>query len=165
MNQYPELKSFAQGYLVHCVSDQFDIPRLVQRKFPLSLEKDQMTPRQCTVILEFFNVLRVKPAAIVLSEKNNHILDYIGIGEEQALKFASGMNQFLKSPSLLSLLALYQNMGFASNGRIEKYQIAVRQFQKNWLRKHMILFGLNIGRINDEITALVKSNLPKEIVA
>jgi len=61
LHRYLQLKSFLQGYLVHCLADQLEMPELMQQKFPLSWQKDKLTSRQCTVILELFNVLRTKP--------------------------------------------------------------------------------------------------------
>jgi hypothetical protein len=164
LHRHPQLKSFIQGYLVHCLADQLEMSEIMQRKFPLSWQKDKFSSRQCTVILELFNVLRTRPPEKSISENYNAVLEGIGIGKEQAMKFSKEMNQYLTTPSVISLLSMYQKIGLANNGRIEKYQIAFQRFQKNWLRKNMILFGLHVGRINNEIASLVKSNLPKEVL-
>jgi len=163
LHRHPQLKSFLQGYLVHCLADQLEMPELMQRKFPLSWQKDKLSSWQCTVILELFNILRTKPPEKLIPEKYNVVLEDIGISEEQAIKFAKEMNQYLTSPSVISLLSMYQRIGLANNGRIEKYHIAFQRFQKNWLRKNMILLGLHVRKINNEIASLVKSNLPKEV--
>ena len=164
MDQYPHLKSFVQGYLIHCVSDQLEMPELMQRKFPLSWQKDKLSSRQCTVILELFNVLRTRPTVTSISENYNNILEDIGIGKDQSIIFSKEINQYLSTPSVKSLLSMYQKVGLANNGRIEKYQIAFQRFQKNWLRKNLILFGLHIGKINKEIASSVMSNLPNEVI-
>lgn len=163
LHRHPQLKSFLQGYLVHCLADQLEMPELMQRKFPLSWQKDKLSSWQCTVILELFNVLRTKAPGKLISEKYNVVLENIGISEEQAIKFAKEMNLYLTSPSVISLLSMYQRIGLANNGRIEKYHITFQRFQKNWLRKNMILLGLHVRKINNEIASLVKSNLPKEV--
>jgi hypothetical protein len=135
----------------------------MQRKFPLSWQKDKLSSWQCTVILELFNVLRTKPPGKLIAEKYNVVLEDIGISEEQAVKFAKEMNLYLTSPSVISLFSMYQRIGLANNGRIEKYYIAFQRFQKNWLRKNIILLGLHVRKINCEIASLVKSNLPREV--
>ena len=116
------------------------------------------------MILELFNILRIKPANRTISEESNMVLEQMGVGEEQARKFAYEMNQYLISPSFVSLLRLYQNLGLIRNGGVEKYQIAFQQIQRNWFRKNMILFFLHVGKVNREITTFVKLNLPMEIV-
>ncbi len=163
LHRHPQLKSFLQGYLVHCLADQLEMPELMQRKFPLSWQKDKLSSWQCTVILELFNVLRTKPPEKSISEKYNVVLEHIGISEEQAIKFAKEMNLYLPSPSVISLLSMYQRIGLANNGRVEKYRTALQRFQKNWFRKNMILLGLHVRKINYEIASLVKSNFPKEV--
>ena len=164
IGQYPHLKSFFQGYLVHCLSDELNLPKIIQRKFPLSWQKNELSPRHCTIILEFFNIVRVKPVRKSLSGTHNVALSEMGISGEQAAKFAQEINQYITSPSFASLLTLYQNLGLASNGRIDKYRIAVQQFQRKWFQKNLIFIGLHVGKINKEIASSVKSVFPNDVV-
>lgn len=164
LSQYPHLKSFLQGYLVHCLSDKLDLSTIIQRKFPLSWQKNELPPQHCTVILEFFNIVRVKSVRKKMSGANNIALSKIGINDDQAAKFAKEINQYITAPSLTSVLRLYQNLGLASNGRIEKYRIAVQQFQRKWFQKNLIIIGFHVGKINQEITSSVKSVFPNDFV-
>jgi hypothetical protein len=165
MERFPYLVSFLQGYLVHCLTDQLDLPELLQGKFPSSSRRHKLSPQQCTVIMEFFNILRTKPISEPISETHNLILREIGIDEEQALRFARAMNQYLPSPSLISIFTLYRNLRMGGNARIEKYSQAIRQFQRNRFRRHMIFCGLNIGDINQDIASRVEIHLPKEVLS
>jgi hypothetical protein len=165
IEQYPHLASFLQGYLVHCLTDQLDLPEFLQRKYPSSRQKNNLSPQQCTLILEFFNILRTKPTSKLISETHNVFLNDIGIGAGQAQRFARAMNQYLPSPSLSSIFTLYRNLGTGGNARIEKYRQAVRQFQRNWFLRQMTLCGLHIGDINREIESLVEIHLPKEVLS
>jgi len=164
LGQYPHLKSFLQGYLVHCLSDKLNLPIIIQRKFPLYWQKNELSPQHCTVILEFFNIMRVKSVRKSFPGTNNIALSEMGINEEQTAKFAQEINQYISSPSFTSILSLYQNLGLASNGRIEKYRIAVQQIQRKWFQKNLILFGLHVGKINQEITSSVKSVFPNDFL-
>ena len=164
LGQYPHLKSFLQGYLVHCLSDKLNLPNIIQRKFPLYWQKNGLSPQHCTIILEFFNIVRVKTVRKSLSGTNNIALNEMGISEEHAAKFAQEINQYITSPSFASLLTLYQNLGSASNGRIDKYRIAVQQVQRKWFQKKLVLIGLHVGKINREITSSVKSVFPNDAV-
>ncbi|MBE9523482.1 MAG: hypothetical protein IMY76_00180 [Chloroflexi bacterium] len=158
--QYPELEDFLKGYLVHCLMDQLDCSQIIQHKFPFNLQKNELSAQQCAVILEFFNILRVKPVNKSLSGANNAVLRELGISDHYAAKFSQEINKYITSPSLLSSVALFKNLGFVGNGSIEKYRAVAQQFQSNWLRKNLIMFGLQIGEINREITTSVKSMLP-----
>jgi len=164
MARYPQLTPFLQGYLVHCLTDLLELPDLLQRKFPLSWQKKTLSPQQCTVVLEFFNILRVKPMADTISESHNVFLQEIGIDEEKALRFARELNTYLPSPSLISIFTLYRNLRVGDNSSIEKYRQALEHFQENWFRKNLILCGLHIGKINQELASLVKQHIPDQSV-
>lgn len=160
--QYPHLKSFLQGYLVHCLSDQLNLAKIIQRRFQPSWQKNGLSPQQCILILEIFNIILVKTAGNPLSRSHNAALSKMGINEEQAAKFANEINQYVTAPSLISILTLYQNLGLANNGRMEKYRIAVQQIKKKWFQKNLLFFALHVGKINREITSSVKSVFPNE---
>ncbi len=164
IGQYPHLKSFLQGYLVHCLSDKLDLPTIMQRKFPLYWQNNELSSQHCTVILEFFNIVRVKTVRKSISGTKNIVLNEMGIDEEQAAKFAQEINQYISAPSFTSILTLYQNLSLASNGKIEKYRIAVQQFQRKWFQKSLIYIGLHFGKIDEEITSSVKSVFPNDFL-
>ena len=158
--QHPQLKAFLQGYLVHCLSDQYDLPLIVQQKFPFSLQKKKLTPQQCSIILEFYNIERVKHVQKTVSGRGNILLSELGIDGENAGKFAQAINIYANAPSLESIVELYQNLGLVGDDRIKYYRAAVQHFQSTWLKKNLILLGLQAGRVDREITTLVKSSLP-----
>ncbi len=160
IGRYPHLKSFFLGYMVHCLADELDLPQIIQRKFPLNWQKNELSPQYCTTILEFFNIVRVKPVGKPLSGTYNVALREMGISGEQATKFAREINRYITAPSFTALLALYQNLGLANHGRIDNYRIAAQQFQRKWFQKNLIFIGLHAGRINQEITSWVKSAFP-----
>ena len=56
IHKYPQHKDFLMGYLIHCLSDQLSLRRIIRAKFPFSLIKKRITKKSCTVILEFLNV-------------------------------------------------------------------------------------------------------------
>jgi len=160
--QYPDLQSFLQGYLVHCLSDQLNLSKIIHQRFQLSRQKNGLSTQQCVLILEFFNIILVKTARKPLSRTYNVALSKMGINEEQAAKFAKEINQYVTAPSLISILTLYQNLGLANNGRMEKYRIAVQQIKKKWFQKNLLFFALRVGKINQEVTSSVKSVFPDE---
>lgn len=164
VDQYPHLKPFLQGYLVHCVSDLIDLSKIIRSNFPFIWQKEELSSQQCTVILELLNILRIKSVRKSLSDKYNIVLSELGIGEEQAKRFALEMSCYLSSPSFVSLVALYQNLILINNGKLEKYNLTVQRLQQNWLRRNIIMLSLHVGRINEEITSMVKSILPEGVV-
>jgi len=161
---YPHLKSFLQGYLVHCLSDKLNLPKIIYRKFPIYWQKNGLSSQRCSTILEFFNIVRVKPVRKSISGTYNIALNEMGISGEQAAKFAQEINHYITSPSFASILTLYQNLGLASDGSIDKYRIAVQQFQRKWFQKNLIFFSLHVGKINREITSSVKAVFPNDVI-
>ena len=160
MDVYPQLKDFLRGYLVHCLSDDINILHIIKRKIPYKFQKNGLTKRQGTIILEFFNILRVKPAKVPISGGNNAFLKSLGIGDQIAAKYTKEINRFVTSPTIRSTLNLYQVLGFAGDDVFERYKKAAVVFQKNWLQKNLILFGLQVGKVNIEIASSVLSLYP-----
>ena len=161
IGQYPQLKSFLQGYLVHCITDEIDLPQIIQQKFPFYLLKKELSTQQCSVILELFNIEREKPIRKSLSGRYNPILNELGISEKQVAIFAQEINQYITSPSFAALITLFQNLGLTSDGRTEKYRAAGLRFQRKWFQRNLIFFGLQAGKANKEIISKVKSLLPR----
>lgn len=158
--QYPQLKSFLQGYLVHCLSDELDLPQIIQKKFPFILQKNELSSQLCSVILEFYNNACVKPVRKSLSGANNLVLSELGISDEHTTIFAQEIKRYITSPSFVSSVVLFQNLGFAGDGQVEKYWIAAQRFQRNWLQKNLVLLGLKVGKVGEEITSSVRSIFP-----
>ncbi len=156
MVQYPDLRDFLHGYLVHCLCDELDLLQIIQHKFPFNLQKNALSKRQGAVILEFFNILRVKTPGIPLSGVNNTFLKTLGISDQEAVHFSGEANRYVTTPSLKSTVALYQGLGFTKNDLLEKYRMAATSFQKNWFQKNLILFGMQVGKVNEDIASSVK---------
>jgi len=158
--QYPELKDFLKGYLVHCLSDEIDFPKIMGQKFPFCLQKEELAPQHSSVIFEFFNIERVKPASITLSGKNNTILKEMGVKDAHAAKFSQAVGKYIAAPSYAASVKLFQNLGFMNDSRVEKYRDAAAQFQNHWIRSNLIILGLQIGKAKSEIVTSVRAVLP-----
>ena len=53
-SQYPDLQSFLQGYLVHCLSDEIELRQVFLQHFPFSVLKNNLSHQQIAAILELF---------------------------------------------------------------------------------------------------------------
>ena len=153
---YPQLKDFLMGYLVHCISDQLSLRGIVRGKFPFILVKNRITKNNCSIILEFLNIELLKPVHNSLTGENNFILSKLGINNEQATKFINEINKYINSPSYSTSITLYKNLGLLGHFRIEKYQTAVQLWQNVWFLKNLILIGLQLRKINQELAVMVK---------
>jgi len=156
-DQYPDLKDFLKGYLVHCICDTLDILQIIQSKFPYNLQKNNLSKRQGSVILEFFNILRVKTPKKAFSGKGNAFLRKLGVDDNPAALFAEDVSRYVSDPTLRSTVAFYQTLGFVRKDSLKKYRDAAMAFQRNWFHKNLVLFGLQVGKVNTEITADVRT--------
>jgi hypothetical protein len=161
MQRYPKQKDFLQGYFIHCISDKIDIKRIIQKRFPFSLVKKRITKNNCTLILEFFNVEILKPFKKTFSGENNPVLGELGIGNREISKFSKEIDNYLKTLSSESSFLLYQNLGFVSDGRIERYRKLDELWQESFLKKNLKFFSPQLKKVNQDIASLVKQHLSK----
>jgi hypothetical protein len=80
MSQYPQLKSFLQGYLVHSLSDEIELGPVFFQHFPFSVLKSKLSRQRIAVILElyYFEYEKVKKQ---LSGTHNEVLTRLGLSE------------------------------------------------------------------------------------
>ena len=160
MVQYPQLKNFLQGYLVHCVSDQLNLPKIINRRSLFVLQKAKLSAPYYTVILEFFNIERAKLIGKTVSGSNNAVLSELGVDDEHAAEFIQSINRYITSSSFSSSISLLRNFGSASDEQMERYRDAAVRFQSNTLQKNLLFLGLQAGRVNRALASSVKSILP-----
>ena len=120
VNRYPHLKSFLQGYLVHCLTDEIKLKDIVFRNFPLVLFKNKISYQQMVMIFEFYNLEEHK-TVVQITGKHNEMLTDLGLREAHSLKYLSSVNSYLSADyskaMLKDLLAL---MGLEKDSRLKK---------------------------------------------
>jgi hypothetical protein len=155
--QYPHLRSFLQGYLVHCLCDEVELGQVFFQHFPFSILKNQMSRQRIAVILElyYFDNERV---SIKLSGSHNEVLSALGVSESLSTKLAQSISQYAMSSSFEARITdLSRLLGLENDSRIEKYMAAARIFQKNWLLKNGLFFGIRTGKISEQIVSQAAS--------
>jgi hypothetical protein len=157
ISQYPDSKSFLQGYLVHCLTDEIKLGQVFFQHFPFFILKRKMSRRQIAVILELFyfeNEKVNKP----LSSLHNEVLNELGLDETVTTKFSRSISQYALSSLPESRLSdLFQLLGLENNSRIDKYMSVANSFQQNWLLKNALFFGIRTGRISEQLVSMVAS--------
>lgn len=159
LREYPQCRSFLQGYLVHCLTDKIDLQKIIQQRFPFSLVKGRITKKNSADILEYFNIEIVKPSRITLAGKNNPLLRELGISDKITDEYAQSMNEYLNSPTLSSAYRLYQNLGITVSSRIDKYRKIFQKWPNSWFKNNLILIAPQLNKLNKEIAALVKTKI------
>lgn len=155
ISQYPHLKSFLQGYLVHCLSDEIDLGEIFFQHFPFSILRSRMSRQQIAAILELFYFENEK-VNVQMSGIYNEVLTKLDLSETISTKFSRSINQYTTSSSPESRLSeLLQLLSLENDSRIEKYMKAAKGFQKNQLLKNVLFVGIRAGKISDEIVSKV----------
>jgi hypothetical protein len=155
--QYPHLKSFLQGYLVHCLSDEIELGHVFFQHFPFSILKNKMSRQQIAVFLEFF-YFENEGVNKRLSGTYNEVLSELGLSEAVSTKFSQSVSQYAISSSPKSRLSdLFQLTGLENDSRIDKYMSAAKSFQKNWFLKNALFFEIRTGEISEQIVSMVAS--------
>jgi hypothetical protein len=157
ISRYPHLKSFLQGYLVHCLSDEIDLGQVFFQHFPFSILKSKLSRQRIAVILElyYFENERVNKK---LSGSHNAVLSELGLNETQSTKLSQSISQYAMSSSFESRITeLARLLGLENDSRIDKYMTAAKQFQKNWFLRNGLFFGIRTGKISEQLVSRVTS--------
>ena len=153
--QYPSLKSFLQGYLIHCLSDEIELGQIFFKHFPFSALKSKMSRQKIAVILELF-YFEKESITPTISSVHNEVLSNLGISKELSEKFSKSIARYIETSSPVSRLSdLFELLGLENDSRVEKYKSAALSFQKNWLMKNGLFFGIKTGKIDEQIVSAV----------
>lgn len=154
---YPHLKSFLQGYLIHCLSDEIELEQIFFRHFPFSIFRSKLSRQKIAVILElyYFEAHRVSK---ILSGSHNEVLSELGLSAALSAKFSQAISQYVCSSSFESHLSeLSELLGLENDSRIDQYLAAAKRFEENWLLKNSLFFGIRTGQISEQIISTVAS--------
>lgn len=157
ISQHPHLESFLQGYLIHCLSDEIKLREIFFQHFPFSILKSKISRQQIAVILELFYFENEKVSKN-LSGSHNEVLNELGLSEKLSTNFSQAISQYANSSSFeVRLSELSRLLGLENDSRIDKYLVAVKSFQNNWLLKEGLFFGIRTGKISEQIVSIVAS--------
>ena len=157
ISQYPHLKSFLQGYLVHCLCDEIELGQVFFQHFPFSMFKGKMLRQQVAVMLElyFFENEKVNKS---LSGSHNQVLSELGLNETLSTKLSQSISQYATSASFEARISdLARLLNLENDPRIDKYMAAAKRFQKNRLLKNGLFFLIRRGKISEQLVVIVAS--------
>lgn len=157
LSRYPELHSFLQGYLVHCLTDELDLVSIFATKFPFFLVKKKLTAQHYPMILELFYLEQKSIATHTISGRHNPMLDALRITPEQSLMYYQLVSEYLANPSFEAAILLIQNLGNISSQRIDRYLVSARHFQANRVLKGLLFLGIRAGKIHTQLVEAVLS--------
>ena len=157
ISQYPALRSFLQGYLVHCLCDEMELRQVFLQHFPFSVFKNELSYQQIAAILELYYFENSK-VHLHISGRYNEFLHGLGVSETVASMFSRSVSQYALSSSPASNLPdIFHLMGLENDSQINQYVNAAQSFQKNWLVKNSLFLGIRAGRISGQIVSMAAS--------
>lgn len=154
ISQYPHLKSFLQGYLLHCLSDEIELGQVFFKHFPFSILKSKLSRHRMSIILDlyYFENERVNKN---LSGTHNEILSELGLSEMQSAKFSQSISQYVMASSFDERVTyLVRLLDAENNSQIDKYMAAIKKINQNWLIKNSFFRGIGRGKISEQIVSL-----------
>lgn len=107
--RYPELESFMQGYLLHCLADEVELWMLLERHWYLRPFIRHLPLKLAPVIMESYFVER-NPIAVSISGTRNPMLKAMGVPEKACQTWAELVRSLAENPSCDSVLRLFATL-------------------------------------------------------
>jgi hypothetical protein len=159
ITRFPHLKSFLQGYLVHCLVDEIDLDAIFFSSLPLSVLKGKLSQEQISIILELYYFENCAFAQDIAGNYNE-VLRNLGLNETDCSRFYEFIDRYINSiPDKNQFDNLVQLMGLRNNQRIKGYLSAVERFQRNKVLKSLLFLGIRMGRVRNRIDEGVLASL------
>jgi hypothetical protein len=163
-SRYPQLKSFLQGYRVHCLLDEINLTQVLCQALPLRLFGRRLSNRislqQAAVLVELY-YLKQPQQILPFVGGPNDVLTELGISVEDAQTFANGISDYLSAPSITTALTTFDRLGFIRSGRGETYIRAARSLERNWPLKALLLWSVKNIHLERKAENHVRSALLK----
>jgi hypothetical protein len=153
-HKYPQLKSFVQGYLVHCLSDNVDAMAILNRRIWLHPLLRRVSWQFVSTVIEAYQIEH-RPLQKPIALCSNAMLSDLGIEPGHIEIEAKTMGPYLAKPTLAANLAFMKS---GSGPRMRGYAQEAERIQTNPLIKP-IWFGLaNFEDFTNQVISQVRAH-------
>lgn len=157
ISEYPHLKSFLQGCLVHCLCDELALEKVFFHFFPFALFKGRMSRRRTAVVLELY-YLEFESIGSRIAGTHNEVLSAMGINEALSIEYAKHVSSYATSSSPESRLSnLLKLMGLENEDSAGRYVSTARRWYKSHALNKLLFLGVNMGKISEQVVSKVAS--------
>lgn len=111
--EYPNLSSFLQGYLIHCLADEVELWALLEKRWYLRPFVQRVSLKMASVVLESYLVEKI-PLRVPVSGAQNSMLLALGVSDPAVIQFHSLVERLVDQPGIASVLHLFRTL---SEGR------------------------------------------------
>ena len=151
--RHPQLKSFIQGYLIHCLTDLVELKLLLQQQILLRPLLHLWPQKLLVILIEAF-FIESMPLQKQISGQPNQILRDMGVTDEKSGQFDQIMRTFLAQPSLEAEMGFVKAYG--TNLRLEMYTEAIRKIQKSTFLKSILFTLANPDKLNQQVLSQIR---------
>jgi hypothetical protein len=154
LEKYPHLESFLKGYLVHCLTDSFDITSWLKNRMMLRPFLKQASHQFILTILEVY-YFENKPAQKPISGNINELLLDLGIFQDNIEKEIKVLKAYLGKPDLdtnIAYMKTGQNLG------LKQYVKEIESIRKNPFIKPLWFSLADFNGLNSQVITQVRQN-------
>jgi hypothetical protein len=108
--QYPEMESFIQGYLIHCLADEVELWALLEKRWYLRPFVRRISLKLAPLVLESYLVEKVR-VSVNISGQINPILTGLGVDDPGLRPFRAVVERLINQPNFDSVLHLFRTLG------------------------------------------------------
>jgi hypothetical protein len=160
--RHPQCQSFLQGYQVHLLLDEIDLPRLILSAFPFSLFgralRGKINQHKAAVLVELHYLQGPHPAR-PFGGGHNAVLDEIGLSPDDSRAFSDGLREYITAPSIDTAMTTFRRMGFIRTGQGEKYARAAHALGKSHIQRALMLWGVRNAQVEQKVVSHVREAL------
>jgi hypothetical protein len=154
LDKYPHLESFIQGYLIHCLTDDVEIGKLLRQRNDLLPYLNTVSTQFIATIIELFyieNYLVHQP----LSGDTNAMLMEIGIPDQYIKVEFTILKPYLEKPGLE---AIYNYMESGINPRLQNHLEEIESIKNDPLVKPLWFNLADLNRLNQQVVSQIRQS-------
>jgi hypothetical protein len=153
--RYPELESFMQGYLIHCLADEVELWALLERHWYLRPFIRHLPLKLTPVMMESYFVER-NPVSVSISGTYNPMLKAMGVPEKACHTWAELVTNLAENPSFDSVLHLFSTLG-KGRPKLQQYIRLTQKVSRIPLAKNILYQLTKPQRLLDNVETFIRA--------
>jgi hypothetical protein len=154
LNKYPNLESFIQGYLIHCLTDDVEVGKLLRQRNDLLPYLNTVSNQFIATIIELFYIENF-PVHQAVSGDTNEMLMEIGIPDQYIKAEFTILKPYLEKPGLE---AIYNYMESGVNPRLQTYLEEIERIKNDPLVKPLWFNLADLDRLNQQVISQIRQS-------
>lgn len=153
--RYPELESFTQGYLLHCLADEVELWMLLERHWYLRPFIRHLPLKLAPLIMESYFVERNR-VAVSISGTRNPMLKSMGVPEKACQTWAELVRNLAENPSFDSVLRLFTTLA-KGRPQLQQYIQLTQKASRIPLAKNILYHLTQPQQLLDSVEIFIRA--------